>query len=946
MPPVRFPMRKGIQHQQRRRVLAGTVSTAVSTAVSTELLGTIFATYMVAVQIGSQTFDMQVDTGSVKFAVAATGDLGCDRWYSGPGCVGSDVSGAYMDDSSWLGHLCTGVTVRLGTLDAGQAPFVGITYQSGQFLDTFCHTNSFGARKEGIIGMAYATMAPPPFNVSTVFDSVAAHAGLPNVFSLQCCGYDGGHAEHGTLVLGGVDATLYEGPLVYTPIKHRSLYCVNMVQPYDGGEGLHGLCDDGNAIVDSGTSSLILTDAVYEELMAPVAASIGVAVDTLGTFHLLPGVMTRLPSLTIELEGGVLLTIPPDKYYQPVTVFIDGVADEHCYSLWVQRGPKNILGQVLLEEYYTVFDKDNDRVGFALNRGCPQHELSCAAAMAVAFPPPTPPAASPPPPLPNTCVVTLSTADAAVSQPHIQGTYNVVPGMSSHERPLWQQGAFFLFLSLGGGWMVSDSLHGTTARAQSMMELSQQVAASIHEPSQATSWAYFSTTGRWVQDGIHVMCMPLSLPPPPPASFCDVTATGTLDGAAQAFVGRYEYVLGSEHYEWLSSGGRPYFTRVSGATTFYLKFYGRPTLTMPAWVIFEETDGADGLEELVNNGESFLPSAWLLPSPWSRVSKASGSWEIVARDVPVRVTCSVHFVSPPPPPAPPAMPWPSCQLSLTADPTSSLSTDVAGQYRLLPAVQTGGAPVYQQERRSGAPHFLFVLVPAGQQPGWWAIGLSITWRTVSLQATGSRADESPDAAPWQYYDASEGRWVEEGVDLSCAYMHASPLTPPPSLSPASPPPPSSPPPPPSSPPPPYVTPPPQAPPPPLPLPPPPPYVYVRPPSPTPSPPTPLALSTGDGGSENAGAAVWSLVGGALVMSILIGITLARHRLAPSRSGDGAASIVPTMQISTAPMSLAESMTMDTELNDAALEAQAASKPPAQVDAVAQVAADGQEADVA
>lgn len=92
--------------------------------------------------------------------------------------------------------------------------------------------------------------------------------------------------------------------------------------------------------------------------------------------------------------------------------------------------------------------------------------------------------------------------------------------------------------------------------------------------------------------------------------------------------------------------------------------------------------------------------------------------------------------------------------------------------------------------------------------------------------------------------------------------------------------------------------------------------------------------------------MWSLVGGALVMSILIGITLARHRLAPSRSGDGAASIVPTMQISTAPMSLAESMTMDTELNDAALEAQAASKPPAQVDAVAQVAADGQEADVA
>ena len=62
------------------------------------------------------------------------------------------------------------------------------------------------------------------------------------------------------------------------------------------------------------------------------------------------------------------LTIPPKRYYQPNPN--GGSCYEFLLSLASEDQPQNIVGQVMMEQYYTVFDKANKRVGFAEIAGC------------------------------------------------------------------------------------------------------------------------------------------------------------------------------------------------------------------------------------------------------------------------------------------------------------------------------------------------------------------------------------------------------------------------------------------------------------------------------------------------------------------------------------------------------------------------------------------------
>lgn len=45
-----------------------------------------------------------------------------------------------------------------------------------------------GIKWNGILGLAYATLAKPSSSLETFFDSLVAQAKIPNVFSMQMCG--------------------------------------------------------------------------------------------------------------------------------------------------------------------------------------------------------------------------------------------------------------------------------------------------------------------------------------------------------------------------------------------------------------------------------------------------------------------------------------------------------------------------------------------------------------------------------------------------------------------------------------------------------------------------------------------------------------------------------------------------------------------------------------
>ena len=243
-----------------------------------------------------------------------------------------------------------------------------------------CEASISGLANQGIVGMAYRNLVPSGSPLVPLFDSVAAANGIPNLFSMQCCGWTGGGAGVGTLTLGGIDTDQYSGEIAYTPVIQRLWFCVHLTGPVDYAATSAESCP---TIVDSGTSGLVLQSDAYDAIYAPIAA----AVQRLPSSCVLDENVHSLPCITLELQGGVVLTIPPSVYFQPTRAPPPG-GTLYCRQLLLERASptssfnRNILGQVVMEAYYTVFDKDKDRVGFARIAGCgaEQPSFDCAAA--------------------------------------------------------------------------------------------------------------------------------------------------------------------------------------------------------------------------------------------------------------------------------------------------------------------------------------------------------------------------------------------------------------------------------------------------------------------------------------------------------------------------------------------------------------------------------------
>jgi len=408
------------------------------------LEGAAWADYAVNATIGHQTFQVIVDTGSSTFAVAAAPGEGCWEYYTGP-CMHHSIA-AYYGSGNWTGDVCTGPEVTLAGLSAGSPLFAGIKTQDNFLMDCSKSNNPSGIISEGIVGMAYQELISG-FDGVPLFDSVVQATGIPNIFSMQCCGWQGGKAAGGQLVLGGVDSSLYTGEFQYTPITRHAWFCVNLVEAYVDGSELPppmpapvcpetfpvvpcflfpcgvsnaqcsgGLCQcpagscfansqdglwdcvsmqepfkpfarlhqlgalqsgeseeareklgqapqDCNAIIDSGTSEIVLGKEDYHTVITQLQT---VADEVEGGAQCVrESMLTYFPDVIIHLEGDVKLSVPATTYFQPRP------DDSGCYVLFIGRGgAQAIIGQPMMEAYYTVFDKENDRIGFAPIAGC------------------------------------------------------------------------------------------------------------------------------------------------------------------------------------------------------------------------------------------------------------------------------------------------------------------------------------------------------------------------------------------------------------------------------------------------------------------------------------------------------------------------------------------------------------------------------------------------
>lgn len=215
------------------------------------------------------------------------------------------------------------------------------------------------ARFDGVLGMAYPSISVA--KVLPVFDTAMAAKLLPqNIFSFYIS-RDPKAAVGGELMLGGTDPQYYTGDLHYVNVTRKAYWQIE-VNGVQVGNQLT-LCKAGcQAIVDTGTS-LIVGPAV--EVRA-LQKAIGALPLLMGEYMIDCKKIPSLPVISFNV-GGKMFNLTGEDYIMKETQLGTSICLSGFMAMDIPppAGPLWILGDVFIGKYYTVFDRNADRVGFA-----------------------------------------------------------------------------------------------------------------------------------------------------------------------------------------------------------------------------------------------------------------------------------------------------------------------------------------------------------------------------------------------------------------------------------------------------------------------------------------------------------------------------------------------------------------------------------------------------
>jgi hypothetical protein len=308
-----------------------------------------------------------VDTGSSNLAVAVDDCTDCGSgsstlevlYYVPEMCV-EVVYGS----GSWSGLMTGPVYVGMGDSDSNYGTdvyFSAITSGSSFFT-----SDGF----QGILGLGYSGIASDyesctesdssELDATPYFDSLTTAGVLDeNVFTMNFCD------EDLQIAVGGIDSSYYTGDITYvdTQLILDSYYGYYLIEvdsiniDSNSVSDVSGMNTIGGTLVDSGTTLLYLSTAVYDDLTTAVSARSSSVDESFYQWDscLSADEITELPSLTITSGDYSLFLLPEDYllYY------------DDCYYWGVSSSSITIIGNIALQDLMVVFDKEANQIGFA-----------------------------------------------------------------------------------------------------------------------------------------------------------------------------------------------------------------------------------------------------------------------------------------------------------------------------------------------------------------------------------------------------------------------------------------------------------------------------------------------------------------------------------------------------------------------------------------------------
>jgi len=314
------------------------------------------AEYFGEVQIGSpsQTFKVIYDTGSSNLWVPSKACTNCKK---GGATYDSSASSSYTKNGESF-SLAYGTGSCNGFLSNDNTTIGGLTIKGFTFGEVTTEAaDVFGtAPFDGILGMgpAAAAVDKTPMPMATmVSQGLIAH----NIFSFYLAS---GGASGSTLVLGGTDPTYYTGDFTYVALaKAAKLLPYWLVSASD--IKLNGASTKAcnwltgcYMVVDTGTS-----------VLAGPPSAAGALIEKIGNVSADCSNVASLPNISFTF-GGKDLEMGPDFYVLRQTTNSGAVECELGIEAINAGVPLWILGDPFLRKYYTVWDAEASRVGFAL----------------------------------------------------------------------------------------------------------------------------------------------------------------------------------------------------------------------------------------------------------------------------------------------------------------------------------------------------------------------------------------------------------------------------------------------------------------------------------------------------------------------------------------------------------------------------------------------------
>lgn len=313
------------------------------------------ALFLSPVTIGGQTLNMDFDTGSSDLWVFSTslsqatigGHSTFDPTQSKTfkNLQGATFSISYGDGSGAAG------TVGADTVDIGGAT---VTSQAVELATAVSQSFVADASTDGLVGLAFSTLnTVKPTKQKTFFDNIMGTLDEP-VFTANLK-----NDTSGTYEFGKIDNTLFQGDLSWIPINASSGFWEFNSTSFTINGKTQQNPTGSPAIADTGTSLLLVDDAVAQAYYAQVQGAVN---DAQAGGFTYPCTAT-LPDFGVAIGDSYVANVPGNQ----ITFSTVDTAGTTCFGGVQSNGGATlqIYGDTMFKAQFVAFNGGNQSLGFA-----------------------------------------------------------------------------------------------------------------------------------------------------------------------------------------------------------------------------------------------------------------------------------------------------------------------------------------------------------------------------------------------------------------------------------------------------------------------------------------------------------------------------------------------------------------------------------------------------